>query len=83
MATTNRQSNPLWCRGCGKPLAKMEAGEVHVRTYYRGVPTEVVVKVQHSGNGVVSIGCEKCAGLITPHYFVTLRHPTYIQSKAV
>lgn len=64
-------SELLRCRGCDSPLAKRHGSDIRVRKNQNGQSKEVSVEVQHSGAGVVSIGCPTCIG-ITPHYFVTL-----------
>ncbi len=81
MTATRHNPNLLRCQGCGKPLAKRGPAGIRIQSYNRGRPTEVVVNAQHSSGGVLSVGCQECAGRITPHYFITLRHPSYLQSK--
>jgi hypothetical protein len=67
------QSKLLRCRRCDAPLAKMRPdGTIAILKYHKGETVEVDIKVQHARGGVVSIGCDDCKGLVTPHYFITL-----------
>ena len=73
MVEINQTSELLRCRRCGLPLAKRRSdGTIAVLKYHKGETVEVDITVSHARGGVVSVGCDDCKGLITPHYFITL-----------
>ncbi len=62
------------------PLARIKGNKIHYVKNQGNERIEVTVRVQHTAGGVIAIECEKCPGL-TPNYFITLRHPTYVQGS--
>jgi hypothetical protein len=62
----------LRCRRCDRPLAKRDGDTLIITRPQDRHHPKTVVKVSHSMGGVVSVGCDECEGLVTPHYFITL-----------